>query len=81
MAVTHKLALLSADVLALYCQEHFGKNERECHNCEFSLERDGNKFCYLMVYLGFAGERLKDEIKKEVVNRYNELKEREEKSE
>ena len=81
MAVTHKLALMCADVLTLYCKEHFGRSTRECHGCDFQLERDGKKYCYLMAYLGFAGDELKEGVKVEIIKHFKELKEREEKNE
>ena len=79
MEVTHKLALMCADVLALYCEERFGKSMRECHDCVFQLQRDDKKYCYLMSYLGFAGGEFKEGIKTEIIKRYKALKEREEK--
>jgi hypothetical protein len=80
--VTHKLALLSAEVLALYCEEHWRGKIGKCDGCMFELVplRSGGKpSCYLSVFLGQAGERLQRECAEAVRKNCKKLSEREEK--
>ena len=67
--VTHELALACADVLALYCSEHWDPDTGECHNCIYE-----NKRCRLHLFLGFFGKELKDQVDAEVRTKCNQLR-------
>jgi len=84
MSVTHRLALLSAEVLAMYCKEHWKGKMGTCENCIFELMslRSGLKpSCYLSVFLGLAGEQLQGECSEAVRRNCDKLSEGEENNE
>lgn len=68
--IPHKLALYCAEIIALYCNEHWNKGE--CQRCIF---QKGNNLrrCKLQLFLGFSGKELQDSTVEEVKARCERL--------
>ena len=69
--IPHKLALYCAEIIALYCNEHWNKGE--CQRCIF---QKGNNLrrCKLQLFLGFSGKELQDSTVEEVKARCERLR-------
>ena len=55
--IPHKLALLSAEILSMYCNEHWNKGE--CQKCIFQKGKN-LRSCKLQLFLGFSGKELQE---------------------
>ena len=59
MTITHKAALMAADVLAGYCEERFTGKVGDCKPCIFKVTKEKQKpQCVLQFFLGFCGADL-----------------------
>ena len=68
--IPHKLAMLSAEMLSMYCNEHWNKGE--CQKCIFQKGKTLRN-CKLQLFLGFSGKELQDTTRAEVEARCERL--------
>ena len=78
--ITHKFAIVCAEVLREYCDEHFlAKTENSCPNCIFSRKEKPphaihSSMCYMETFItGRYGKEHQEMITEEVENRLKEL--------
>ena len=69
---THRLALACADVLALYCSEHWNEETCECEECIFQKGYKANS-CQMEYFLGMGGKEMQEIVKGEARARCEEL--------
>ena len=73
--ITHKFAIVCAEVLQQYCEEnYFADKEVHCPNCIFAYP--GFRSCYLKMFVGIDGKEMQDMAKKKVEERLRELREK-----
>ena len=81
--ITHKYALICAEVLKDYCKENYTYKNGRCPGCIFSYP--GKRSCYLSMFIGVDGEdvqkiaqhnvdeRVKSEIRRHSDNQRGEV--------
>lgn len=72
--IPHKLALYCAEILSMYCEEHWNKGE--CQGCIFQKKTNARS-CRLTLFLGFSGKELQETTRADVKARCEELCRRE----
>ena len=63
--IPHKLALLSAEILRIYCSEHWDKEKYGCQKCIFK-KGSTLRSCRLQFFMGFYGKEIQDVADSEV---------------